>query len=147
MVQHKCWTVVSGRLGEINEACGVHLAPTDLHDYVQKMDEHHFIGKQAEAKGLGGWYFCLGLSREDASKRFAYVFLYRKSRDLATDLWARSAASTLLTWKGRNNLGSARSLPEDGIPDFEGRLDEAITDFLAFINESGGLKKHLAPEA
>jgi hypothetical protein len=148
MVQHKCWTVACGRLEEVNEACGMHLTPTDLHDYVQKTDDHHYVGKQADVKGLGGIYFCLRLSRGDHGSRFdAFAFLYRTHRNLATSLWDRAGRSASATWKGRRNLGFSRPLPEDKIPDFEDRLDEAVTDFLAFINKNGGLKKNLAAES
>jgi hypothetical protein len=146
VVQHKCWTIVSRRLGEINEACGMRLTSTDLQDYEQKTD-YHYIGKMVEVKGLGGLYFCLRLSRGDDSKRFdAYVFLYRARRDRATGLWDRSDSNPSVTYKGRNNLGLGRSIPKDKIPDFEGYLDGAITDFIAFIIESGGLKKYLVPD-
>jgi hypothetical protein len=146
MAQHKCWTVASRRLGDINKALDMRLTPADLHDYDQKTDDHHYIGKQAEVKGLGGLYFCLRLSREDKGSNFdAFVFLYRKRRDIAESLWKRSRALEAVTWKGRNNLGFGQTLPENKIPKFDNYLDGAVTDFLAFINESGGLKKHLAP--
>ena len=144
LVQQQCKPVVISRLAEVNQACGMHWTVNDLNDYSQKTDEHQFIGKQMEVKGLGGLYFCLGLSREDDSRPFgAFVFLYRIRRDLATGLWEQADASASVTWKGRRNFGFKRPLPEDKIPDFEDYLDQAVTDFLAFINESGGLGKYL----
>ena len=99
-----------------------------------------------EVKGLGGLYFCLGLSREDDSRPFdAFVFLYRIRRELATSLWDQAAASASVTWKGRRNFGFKRPLPEDKIPDFEDYLDQAAADFIAFIKESGGLGKYVFP--
>jgi hypothetical protein len=148
LVQHKCRTVVSRRLDEVNQACGIGWTADKLDDYSQKTDDHHYIGKRIEVKGLGGLYFCLRLSSEGNSRPFdAFVFLYRIRRDLATGLWDRSGASASVTWKGRNNLGFGRPVPEDKIPHFEDYLDQAVTDFLAFINESGGLRKHLAQGA
>jgi hypothetical protein len=148
LVQQQCKTVVIARLDKVNQACGMHWTVNDLNDYSQKTDEHHFIGKQMEVKGLGGLYFCLRLPREDGSKPlYAHVFLYRTRKDLAIDLWGRAGESASVTWKGRNNLGFGRPLPEDKIPHFEDYLNEAVTDFLAFINESGGLRKHLAQGA
>ena len=145
LVQQKCRSVVGERLAELNQACGMHWTIDGLNDYLQRTGEHHYIGKQMEVKGLGGLYFCLRLSRKDDSKPFyAYVFLYRTRRDVATGLWDRSGASASVPWKGRNNLGFGRPLPEDKIPDFEDYLDQAVTDFLAFINDSGGLEKYLS---
>jgi hypothetical protein len=144
LVQQQCKAVAVSRLAELNRTCGMHWTVNDLNDYLQK-DKHHFIGKQMEVKELGGLYFCLRLSREDDSNLFyAYVFLYRRHRDLATGLWERSGESASVTWKGRNNIGFARNLPEDRIPLFEDHLNDAVTDFVAFINESGGLRKYLA---
>ena len=148
LVQQQCKTVVISRLAEVNQACGMHWTVNDLNDYLERTGEHHYIGKKIEVKGLGGLYFCLRLSREDEGKPFyAYVFLYRTRRDLATGLWDRSGAITSVPWKGRNNIGFGGPLPEDKIPDFEDYLDQAVTGFLAFINESGGLRKHLAQGA
>jgi hypothetical protein len=146
LVQHKCRTVASRRLDELNQACGMHWTVKELNDYLEKTNTHHFLGKQMEVKGLGGLYFCLRLSREDEGRPFdAFVFLYRIRRDLASGLWDRSGASASATWKGKNNLGFGQPLPEDKIPDFEEYLDHAVTDFLAFINDSGGLRKYLVP--
>ncbi|MDR3753494.1 MAG: hypothetical protein P4K93_08755 [Terracidiphilus sp.] len=148
LVQQKCRSVVSERLVDLNQACGTHWTINDLNDYLQKTGEHQYIGKQMEVKGLGGLYFCLRLSRGDESKpSYAYVFLYRIRRDLAAGLWGLSSTSTSVPWKGRNNLGFGRPLPVDEIPNFEDYLGQAATDFLAFINESGGLRKHLAQGA
>lgn len=147
LAQHKSRTVVSGRLDELNEACGMHWTIKELADYLEKTDDYHYLGNKIEVKGLGGLYFCLRLSREDGSRGLAaYVFLYRSRRNLAADLWDRSGVGSSVTYKGRNNLGFGRPLTVDKIAELEERLDEAITDFIAFINESGGLKKHLVPE-
>jgi len=58
LVQQKCRTVVRGRLEEINQACGMHWRANDLNDYLQKTNDHLFLGEQLEVKGLGGLYFC-----------------------------------------------------------------------------------------
>jgi hypothetical protein len=148
LVQQQCKTVVISRLAEVNQACDMRWTVDDLNDYSEKTDQHRFIGKQVEVKGLGGLYFCLRLSREDDSEPFyAHVFLYRIRRNLATGLWDRSGTNASVTWKGRNNIGFGRRLPEDKIPHFEDYLNGAVTDFLAFINESGGIRKHLAQGA
>lgn len=146
LVEHKCRSVVSARLGEINEACGgVHWTVGDLNDYFEKANDFHYIGKQIEVKELGKLYFCLRLSREiDSSPIDAFLYLFRKQRDLATDLWKCAGASASVTYKGRNNLGFGRPIPKDKIQDFEDYLDKAVTAFLDFINECGGLKKYLA---
>jgi hypothetical protein len=145
LVEHKCWTVASRRLDELNQTCGMHWTVKHLNNYLQKTDEDHFIGKQMEVKGFGGIYFCLRISRKESNGPVgATVFLYRTRRDLAIDLWDRAGTSASVTWKGRNNLGFSRPLPQDKIPDFEDYLDQAVTDFLAFINDGGGLHKYLS---
>jgi hypothetical protein len=148
IVQQKCRAVVNRRLGDVNRACGMDWTAKKLSEYLQKTDDHHYVGMHLDVKGLGGLYFCLRISRADGSEPSeAYIFLYRTRTDLATGLWGRSEASPSVTWKGQRNIGSGRPIPEDKIPDFEGYLDQAITDFLAFINKSGGLRKHLAQGA
>jgi hypothetical protein len=145
LVQHKCKNVASRRLDELNQACGMHWTVKELNDYAEKGDDHHYLGKQMEVKGLGGLYFCLRLSREDDGRPFdAFVFLYRVRRDIATGLWDRSSTRASVTWKGRNNLGFGGPLPEDKIQDFEAYLDQALTDFLDFVKDSGGLGKYLS---
>ncbi len=145
LVQHKCGTAASKRLDELNRVCGMHWTVKELHEYFEKTVDHHYLGKQFEVKGLGKICFCLRISREDDGRPFdAFVFLSRIRRDLATGLWERSEESTAVTWKGRNNLGFGQPLPEGKIPDFEAYLGQAVTDFLAFINESGGLQKYLS---
>jgi hypothetical protein len=140
LVQHKCRTAASKRLDELNQACGKHWTVNDLKEYFEPNENNHHIGEQVELKGFGGIYFCLRLSRVDESRPLAaFVFLYRARRDLAIDLWARASGSVL----GKNHLNFAQPFPEDKIPDFEGYLDRAVTDFLAFINGGGGLQKYL----
>jgi hypothetical protein len=140
LVQHKCRTAASQRLDELNQACGMHWTVNDLNDYFEANTNNHHIGKQVELKGLGGLYFCLRLSRIDKSRPLAaFVFLYRLRRDLAADLWGQASGSVL----GKNHLNFAQPFPEDKVLDFEGYLDRAVTDFLAFIKGSGGLQKYL----
>jgi hypothetical protein len=145
LVQHKCRTVASRRLDELNQACGMHWTVKELDDYFEKNDKNHYLGKRIEAKGFGGVYFCLRLSREDASRPFdAFVYLYRIRKDLANGLWDRPGAIAPVTYKSGHSLGFGRPLPEDKIPDFEDYLDQAVTLLTAFINESGGLQKYLS---
>ena len=146
LVEHKCRSVVSARLNEVNQECGMDWTVGDLNDYFEKANDFHYIGKQMEVKELGKLYFCLRLSREiDSNPIDAFVYLYRKQRDIATGLWEIAGASASVTYKGRNNLGFGQPIPKDKIPDFEDYLDKAVTGFLVFINKCGGLKKYLAP--
>jgi hypothetical protein len=146
LVQHKCRTATSKRLDELNQACGKHWTVKELGDYFEKNDKNHYVGKRMEVKEFGGLYLCLRLSREDASRPFdAFVYLYRIRKDVANGLWEdRSGASAPVTYKSSHSLGFGRPLPEDKISDFGDYLDQAITDFLAFINDRGGLQKYLA---
>ncbi len=74
LVQHKCKTAASRRLDELNQACGMHWAVSDLNDYLEPNGNNHHIGEQVELKGLGGLYFCLRLSRIDESRPLAALF-------------------------------------------------------------------------
>jgi hypothetical protein len=143
LVQQKCRTVVRGRLEEINQACGMHWRANDLNDYLQKTNDHLFLGEQLEVKGLGGLYFCLRLSRKDVGGRFgASAFLYRMRRDLATSLWDRFASISEVSYN-RSNIVFVQHFSEENILDFENYLEKAITDLIAFISDSGGLEKYL----
>jgi hypothetical protein len=145
LVQKKCRAVVNGRLEEINQACDMRWRTNDLNDYLQKTNDHLFVGAMLEVKGLGGLYFCLRFSRKDEGERSdASAFLYRLRRDLADGLFDRFA-STSETSYNRSNIVFLQRFSGDNTPDFENCLGRAIPDFLAFINESGGLKKYLAP--
>jgi hypothetical protein len=146
LVQQQCRTIVRARLGEVNQACGMHWMANDLNDYSQKTSDDLYVGNQVEVEGLGGLYFCLRLSRKDDGKLFASVFLYRLRASLAVGLWDRSttAPSDMSYVRTKNNLILERPLPGDKVRDFADYLDQAITAFIAFMSDSGGLRKYLA---
>jgi hypothetical protein len=145
LVRQQCKTIVSVRLDEINQACGMHWKAIDLNDYSQKTNDDHYFGKQVEVKGLGGIYFCLRLSRKDDRKLFASVFLYRPRAILATGLWDQpmTVPSDNPYIRTNNNIILERHILEDKIPEFGEYLNQAITDFIIFIRDSGGLNKYL----
>lgn len=144
LVQHKCRAVASKRLEEINQACGISCKDKDLSDYVERFDQHRYLGKKVDVAGLGGIYFSLRFSRaNDGGPLSAYVYLYRSQRDRAISLWESPNMDARVTHKSNHTLGFGRPLPEDEILNFEIHLDLTITDFLAFIKDRGGLQKYL----
>jgi hypothetical protein len=145
LVQHKCTAVASKRLAEINQACGLSRKDKDLSDYLERFDQYHYLGKKVDVRGFGGIYFCLRFSRAiEGGPLSAYVYLYRSQRDRANSLWEGSNVDARVTHKSNHTLGFGRTLSEDDILNFENHLDQAITDFLAFIRDRGGLQKYLS---
>jgi len=144
LVQQKCRDVIAKRLPELNQVCGIDWNVNDLGDYSEKSSDYQYLGKKIDVKGLGGIYFCLRLSAEDEGSPYhAFVFLYRIRKDLAPVLWGRSKVDASVHWKGGNNIGFRQSVPADKVEVFEESLDQALTHFLAFIKESGGIRRHL----
>ena len=147
LVQDQCRKVVCERLDEISRACSLDWKPNSIKNYVERTADYFNIGKQLAVERLGGLYFCLRLPREDDKGLFrASVFLYRQNQNLASELWGRLSSISDTSYSGPYNLFFEQRLSDDKIPDFGKYLDQAITDFNGFINDSGGLRKHQVQE-
>jgi hypothetical protein len=143
LVQDQCRKVVSVRLDEVSRACGIDWKPNEIRNYIERTAYYFNFGKQLAVEKLGGLYFCLRLPREHDRGSFrASVFLYRQNQNLASELWGRLNSTSDNSYSGPNNLFFERRISGDNIPDFGEYLDQAITDFNAFINVTGGLKEY-----
>jgi hypothetical protein len=148
-VQDQCTKVVSGRLDEIMRAAEMDWTPNHLKDYNERSPDRLYLGKQVWVENFGGLYFCLTLSREnDRAVYGALVYLYRQRKSLAVHLWASlSRVASATAYVRGNNLFFLRHLSEEKLQDFREYLNLAIDDFVAFIRDSGGLKRHLVQES
>jgi len=151
LIQEQSRTVVCDRLAEINRVCGANWSTDDLGLYSERPAGYDCcqFGQQLPVEELGGLYFCLKLSREGENKLcHAVAFLYRRNKSLAASLWGCFKEGAFATASvGPWNLFFARHVSEENIPEFREYLNQAITDFIAFIENSGGLRKHLGQGA
>jgi hypothetical protein len=152
MVQDKIATLVSGRLEEINRACDMAWTTNDLKDYTSRQSDNFLVGKQVTVEspsGLycGGLYFYLRIGREGGALAYTtMVDLYRLRANIAKDLWKCGAASGTASWKGTDLWFQQKVPSSDETPDFPEHLNRALDDFIKFIGDCGGIRKHLPAE-
>uniref|UniRef100_E6PWY7 PD-(D/E)XK nuclease superfamily protein n=1 Tax=mine drainage metagenome TaxID=410659 RepID=E6PWY7_9ZZZZ len=143
LVQDQCLEVVKKRLDDLNYACGMDWKQYQVKNYLERKDDYFYCGKQLAVGGLGGVYFCLRIKRDGNNVlSLASVFLYRKNRNLASELWHNFTPTSGTSCSGHYNLFFERHMLAENIPDFAIHLDEAINDFNEFIHNNGGLKKY-----
>jgi hypothetical protein len=150
MIQDKITTSVSRRLDDINQACDMAWTTNDLKDYTSRQSDSFLVGKQVtvENGGLycGGLYFYLRIGRESGALVYTTIVdLYRLRANIAIDLWKCGAASVTASWKGTNLWFQQRVPSADETPDFLEHLNRALDDFIKFVRDCGGLRKHLPP--
>jgi hypothetical protein len=148
-IQEQSRGVVLGRIGDLKRVCEQEWSANDIRRYSESGAGFFQLGHKLGVKELGstygGLFLCLKLSREgDRIRYLAVAFIYREKKSLAVSLWDRFREgafenSSLSDW----NIFFTRPLSEDDIPEFGKHLDQAIADLVAFIEESGGLLKHL----
>jgi hypothetical protein len=145
-VQHQCTDVLATRLRDLNRACQMDWTSVDLKDYQWR--EGHHIGKQLSIDGFGGLYFCLELYRKNGSTGYgALTYLWRRRATLAPTIWAiLKEAPSDTRWCDGSNLFFWQELAENRLPRFKSYLSKAIDEWVGFMEEVGGLKKHL-PQA
>jgi hypothetical protein len=146
-VQDECKKAISARLGGINQACGVDRRLEYFREYRESGTGCIYLGRQLHLDGFGGLYFYLTIFREyDRTSYGACISLYRQNKKHGKDLWDQiSSTSPGRAYTKGNSLYFSRPIPKDQLLNFQDHLDDAISDFLAFITANGGLKKHLAP--
>jgi hypothetical protein len=150
-IQDQITTLVNGRLDEINRACEMDWNPNDLGDYTPRKPDCFQVGKQLTVKNIGGLYcgglyFYFRIGRETGTLVYTTVVdLYRLRTNLAVDLWKHAADSNTASCKGTDIWFEQRVPSEYESPDFLKYLGRALDEFILFIGDSGGLKKHLPP--
>jgi hypothetical protein len=150
-VQDECKEAIRDRLGEISQACGKDCRLEYFREYRESGTGCIYLGRQMHLDGFGGLYFYLKIFREltifreyDRTSYGAYISLYRQNKKHGKDLWDQiSSTSPGRPYTKGNSLYVSRPIPKDQLLNFQDYLDDAISDFLAFITASGGLKKHL----
>jgi hypothetical protein len=153
LIQEQSRRVVLGRIGDLKRVCEQEWSANDVRRYSESGAEFFQVGHKLGVKELGstygGLYFCLKLYRDgNRNHSLAVAFLYHERKDLAVSLWDSFTDggfenSSISDW----NIFFARPLSEDNIPEFGRYLDQAIVDLIAFIEKSGGLRKHLGQGA
>jgi len=145
-VTSRCSTVVKNRFQEIDDACGGGFWEiNDLKDNIQSDGSsatRKRLGKQLPSGRRCSLYLSLELARakEGVACR-SLVHLRRDNSEIASDLWNRAAL------RDNNRIYFERPLAEDQIPDFDKHLNEAVSDFIAFVEKAGGLAKYFPPRA
>jgi hypothetical protein len=143
-IQGQIATLLSNRLDEVSRACGREWSANDLRDYTERQADACFIGKRLDVKNQGSIYIYLRMRRESKALTYtAIIDLYRLRQALWPDLWKRVGTKPLGTVACTgNNLFFHQELGSDErIPDFVDHLARTLDDFIAFMNECGGIPK------
>jgi hypothetical protein len=149
--QKRCRETVESRLQELAAACRVDWGPKDLDDSFGRVgavlfnsDNVRHVGVALKLERFGGlaFYFC-AWRRDQQACWGTGVELWRKSQRVAPDLWKRAPANR----RSRNSLPFVDQLTESDIAAFERQLDKAIDEFVAFIDEAGGLRQYLSADS
>jgi len=154
-IQDQIVTLARRCLHEINRACDMDWTQNDLTDYTEHESDRFYAGKQLAVKDPGGslrLYFYFRIVRENDSLVYTtLVDLYRINRGLAKGLWESAAAKLAAapdtaSWSGNDIWFHQRIPSENETPNFLEYLDRALQEFIGFIGECGGLRKHLPQE-
>lgn len=147
-VLKRCKKTATNRMAEIETACGSGFwAETGLTSASLKwfnitdprLKSRHWMGVTLNDGEGTLLRFCLELIREptvdEPTKYGARVILRTKNTARATALWQ--------LWPNRdhNRLFFGRA-SEAQLSDFDRLLDEAISEFITFIEQAGGLRKY-----
>ena len=152
-IQGQSQRIILGRIGDLKRVCDQEWSANDVRRYSESGADFFQFGHKLGVKELGatygGLYFCLKLLRDgNRNLSLAVAFLYHDRKDLAASLWQgfRKGAfenSSVSDW----NIFFTRPLLEDSVPEFGEYLDQAVADLIAFIENTGGLRKHLGKDA
>jgi hypothetical protein len=143
----RCTKVAQNKLAAIESACGAGFWPTrNLIDFNAGNRLLRRVGVRLDGHDAR-LLFCLWWSRGNAPVYRALVLLVRTHVRVPNGLWERrpKADASGLILRDTRKLWFGPVLSVNNISDFDDHLEEAIIDFVKFVEEADGLGQWFRP--